>query len=173
MKQILILFSALFFVCFINPIAFYAEGRPELSPECIEKGKVRNNQFNKEIMEDVKSSFNLNIDENSFVELSTRDLAAAHIIYGGRIYDTYYNSLINLFDNLSSRGEPKLFVRPLNAYFLYKEIDNKNVMVWLRLENKKWVIVETKKTMGKPIEFRQLKCEKEYLKKRNEYENKK
>lgn len=173
MHKVLLLFSTLFLILSINPVASYAGGRPELSQECLEKRKIRDKQYNKEIMGDIISSFNLDIDKSDYVELSSRDLGAAHIVYGGQIDDTYYNSLINLFDNLSSRGEPRLFVRPLNAYFFYKDADNQNVMLRLKLENKKWVVAETKKKSGKLIEYKMLKCEKKYLKKRNEYENKK
>jgi hypothetical protein len=64
-----------------------------------------------------------------------------------------------------------VFIRPLNGYFLYKETDNTNVMVKLKLENEKWVVVEKKEKSGKPIEYNKLKCEEEYLKKRNKYHN--
>lgn len=164
MKQFLILLSTLIFVM-LNPGAFYAEDRPALSPECQEQAKVRDSLYNKGIMRDIISTFNLDINENSYGELSLKDLLIAHILYGGQMEDTYFNSLITLFSNLNTRGEPRLFVKPLNAYFLYKKSDNTNVMVRLTLENKKWTVIETQKKMGKPIEYKLLKCEEENIKK--------
>lgn len=171
MRHILILFNAFILICSIHPTTIFAADRPELSPECIAKRLERDHEFNRKIMDDIISSSNLDIDESSYGELSFRDIGVANLIYGGRIDDTYYNSLIHHFYNLSSRGEPRLFVRPLNAYFLYKGIDNKNVMIRLRLENTKWVMVERKEKDGNAIEYKLLKCENDYLKKRNKYEH--
>ncbi|WP_052737827.1 hypothetical protein [Bacillus sp. SA1-12] len=44
---------------------------------------------------------------------------------------------------------PIPYIRPLTAYFLYKEKDNTNVMVLLKLKDNKWEVVEKKKTEGK------------------------
>jgi len=116
-------------------------------------------------------TFNLNIDENSFLEVSKRDLEAAHLMYGGRENDSYYNSLTKIYDSGGYRGEPRLFVRAQEAFLLYKEIDDTNVMKRLNLEKGEWIVTETKKKQGKIVEYRPLQCEKDYLKKRNEYHN--
>jgi hypothetical protein len=56
----------------------------------------------------------------------------------------------------------------MEGYFLYKEPDNTNVMVKIRLSDSKWEVLEEKKVKGNEIEYKPLKCEKDYLKKRNE-----
>ncbi len=138
----------------------------ELSPECIEQGKIRDELFNQRIMEDIISSFQLDID-TSYDKFTLRDLEASHRLYGGREDDSYYLSLEKLFQDLdvSTRGTPRLFVRPQHAYFLYKETSNTNVMVELKLEDKEWVVLEQRKVPGNTIEYEQLKCEIAYLKK--------
>ncbi|RXJ04638.1 hypothetical protein DS745_02350 [Anaerobacillus alkaliphilus] len=138
----------------------------ELSSECIEQGKIRDELFNQRIMEDIISSFNLDID-TSYDRFTFRDLEASHLLYGGREDDTHYQSLAKLFQNLdvSTRGTPRLFVRPHHAYFLYKETSNTNVMVELKLEENQWVVLEQRKVPGSPVEYEQLKCEIAYLKK--------
>lgn len=54
------------------------------------------------------------------------------------------------------------------AFLLYKEIDDTNVMKHLKLEKGEWIVTETKKKPGKIVEYKPLQCEKDYLKKRNE-----
>ncbi|MED1407362.1 hypothetical protein P4U07_32465, partial [Bacillus mycoides] len=122
-------------------------------------------------IQDIKSTFNLNIDEHSFWEVSKRDLEAAHLMYGGKENDSYYNSLTKVYDSGEYRGEPRLFVKAQEAFLLYKEIDDTNVMKRLNLEKGEWIVTETKKKQGKIVEYRPLQCEKDYLKKRNEYHN--
>ncbi|WP_332699372.1 hypothetical protein [Halalkalibacter lacteus] len=174
MKKFLILLSALFLTLSINPLFSIAEEQPRLSSECLEKMKYRNEKRNMVIMDDIISSFNLDIDESGYHELTYRDLDAANLVYGGKENDTYYNSLSKVFESGGwTQGDPKLYVKPLTAYYLYKDKDNTNVMVLLKLKDKKWEIVEKKKTEGQEIKYNRLNCEKEYLKKRNEYENKK
>jgi hypothetical protein len=173
MKKFVVLLSALFLTLSINPLFSIAEGQPRLSPECLEKMKDRDENRNKVIMDDIISSFNLDIDESGYYELTYRDLDPSNL-YGGKIDDTYYNSLSKIFESGGwTQGHPRLYVKPLSTYILYKEKDNTNVMVLLKLKDKKWEVVEKKKTEGQEIKFNKLKCEKEYLKKRNEYENKK
>ncbi|MCT8138306.1 hypothetical protein H1D32_11425 [Anaerobacillus sp. CMMVII] len=139
-----------------------------LSPECLEQAKIRDELFNQNIMADIISSFDLDID-NSYDKFTLREIEAAHLLFGGRENDTYILSLTKLFNEIpkSTRGTPRLFVRPENAYFLYKETTNTNVMVRLKLEYDSWVVVEEKKVSGKPIELEQLKCEKDFLKMKN------
>jgi len=144
---------------------------PRLSSDCLEESKMRDEKYVKNIMKDIKLTFNLNIDENSFLEVSKRDLEAAHLMYGGRENDSYYNSLTKIYDSGGYRGEPRLFVRAQEAFLLYKEIDDTNVMKRLNLEKGEWIVTETKKKQGKIVEYRPLQCEKDYLKKRNEYHN--
>lgn len=62
-------------------------------------------------------------------------------------------------------------MRELEAFLLYKEIDDTNVMKHLELEKGTWIVTETKKKQGKIVEYKPLQCEKDYLKKRNEYHN--
>ncbi|MBJ8053534.1 hypothetical protein JDS87_16565 [Bacillus cereus] len=144
---------------------------PRLSSDCLEESKMRDEKYVKNIMKDIISTFDLNIDENSFMEVSKRDLEAAHLMYGGRVDDSYYNSLTKIYDSGGYRGEPRLFVRAQEAFLLYKEIDDTNVMKRLNLEKGEWIVTETKKKQGKIVEYRPLQCEKDYLKKRNEYHN--
>lgn len=151
----------------LNPIFHNGKDPLELSPQCIEEGKVRDEQFNSEIMADIIEGFELDID-NSYRKFTSRDIEAANLLYGGREDDPYFRSLIKLFNDLdvSTRGTPRLFVRPDNAYFLYKETNNTNVMVHLILENERWKVVEGKRLLGKPIEYSVLKCEEPLLKNR-------
>ncbi|EEL70231.1 hypothetical protein bcere0026_27880 [Bacillus mycoides] len=144
---------------------------PRLSSDCLEESKIRDEKYVKNIMNDIISTFDLKIDENSFWEISKRDLEAAHLMYGGRENDSYYNSLTKVYDSGGYRGEPRLFVKAQEAFLLYKEIDDTNVMKRLNLEKGEWIVTETKKKKGKIVEYRPLQCEKDYLKKRNEYHN--
>jgi hypothetical protein len=171
LKKVLILTTTLFLALTFNPLFSFAEEQPILSPKCLDEMKKRDDIRNKIIMEDIISSFNLDIDDSSYSELTSRDLDAANLIYGGRIDDTYYNSLTKVFESTpSTQGFPRLYVRPLTAYFLYKKKDNTNVMVLLKLKDNKWEVIEEKKTEGKEVKYNRVKCEEEYLKKRNEYE---
>ncbi|WP_226669629.1 hypothetical protein [Metabacillus litoralis] len=171
MKKAFILTSTLIIALTYNPLYSFAELKPNLSSKCLEEIKYRNDTRNKLIMNDIISTFNLDIDQSGYSELSSRDLDAANLIYGGRIDDTFYNSLNKHFETVpSTQGNPRLYVRPLTAYLLYKESDTTNVMVSLKLKGNKWKVVEEKKAKGKEVKYNRVKCEKEYLKKRNEYE---
>lgn len=175
MKKFVVLLSVLS-ITLISPIFSVAEEKPKLSQECLEKMKYRDQMRDKLIMEDVISSFNLDIDESGYDELTYRDLDASHLIYGGKENDSYYKSLRKIFETIPgwTQGHPKLYIKPLTAYFLYKKKDNTNVMVLLKLnDDEKWEVVEKKETKGKEVKYKMVKCEKEYLKKRNEYEIKK
>jgi hypothetical protein len=172
MRKVITIIGLLFLTISFNSQSINAETPPKLTPECIEKGKERDEEYNKRIMDDIISSFKLDIDESGYAEFSNYDLMNANLMYGGKEDDTYYNSLNQLFESIGSTfGHARVFIRPLNGYFLYKETDNTNVMVKLKLENEKWVVVEKKEKSGKPIEYNKLKCEEEYLKKRNKYHN--
>jgi hypothetical protein len=173
MIKTFILTSTLLFALNFNPVFSFAEGKPSLSPKCIEEMKQRDESRNKLIMDDIISTFNLEIDESNYREFTSENLDTANLVYGGRVDDPYYNSLDQLFrSSLSTQGTPRLFVRPLTAYILYKEKDNTNVMVLLKLKDHKWEVVEKKREKGKEVKYIQVKCEKDYLKKRNEYEKK-
>jgi hypothetical protein len=173
MKKLVVLVTALILTLTVNPLFSLAEGKPNLSPKCIEEMKNRDEQRNKLIMRDIISSFNLDIDESSYNELTFQDLDAAYLVYGGRVDDTYYNSLRKVFETTSNtQGQPRLYVKPLTAYFLYKEGDYTNVMILLKLKDKKWEVVERKKKDGKEIQYNKVKCEKDYLEKKYESYNK-
>ncbi|MBS9802589.1 hypothetical protein ACFU6E_08670 [Bacillus cereus] len=141
-----------------------------LSSDCLEEGKIRDEKYVKNIIQDIKSTFNLNIDEHSFLEVSKRDLEAAHLMYGGKENDSYYNSLTKIYDSGGFSEQPSLFVRAQEAFLLYKEKDNTNVMKRLKLDVEKgeWLVIKTKKKKGKKVKFKPLQCEKDYMKKRNE-----
>ncbi|EKN70713.1 hypothetical protein BABA_04709 [Neobacillus bataviensis LMG 21833] len=148
-------------------LKFQADDLPRLSPDCLENREIRDVEFNKEIMKDIISGLELDIDNQSFTEVTDRGLDAAHLIYGGKELDEVYQSLHQQFI-VASRGKPTLFVKPLEAYLLYKQPDNTNVAVHLKLNNFKWEVVEKKKAKGNAITYKLLKCEKEYLKKKRE-----
>ncbi|MGE6401252.1 hypothetical protein [Bacillus cereus] len=171
MKKLLYILSVFVLCVSIQHVVHSQSGAPSLSSDCLEERKVRDEKYVKNIMRDIRSTFNLNFDENSFWEVDKRDLEAAHFMYGGRVDDTYYNSLTKVFESGGYRGEPRLFVKPLEAFLLYKEIDDTNVIKHLELEKGEWVVTETKKKQGKMVEYKPLQCEKDYLKKRNEYHN--
>ncbi|OFD78476.1 MULTISPECIES: hypothetical protein [Bacillus cereus group] len=171
MKKLLYVLSVFILCLSIQHVVHSQSNAPSLSSDCLEESKIRDEKYVKNIMNDIKSTFNLNIDENSFMEVSKRDLEAAHLMYGGRGDDSYYNSLTKIYDSGGYRGEPRLFVRAQEAFLLYKEIDDTNVMKHLNLEKGEWIVTETKKKQGKIVEYRTLQCEKDYLKKKNEYHN--
>ncbi|EJQ95871.1 hypothetical protein [Bacillus cereus] len=171
MKKLLYILSVFVLCVSIQHVVHSQSDAPSLSSDCLEERKTRDEKYVKNIMKDIQSTFNLNFDENSFWEVSKKDLEAAHFMYGGRVDDTYYNSLTKVFESGGYRGEPRLFVKPLEAFVLYKEIDDTNVIKHLELEKGKWVVTETKKKQGKMVEYKPLQCEKDYLKKRNEYHN--
>ncbi|QWG45517.1 hypothetical protein EXW31_15085 [Bacillus mycoides] len=171
MKKLLYILSVFVLCVSIQHVVHSQSDAPSLSSDCLKERKVRDEKYVKNIMRDIRSTFNLNFDENSFWEVSKKDLEAAHVMYGGRVDDTYYNSLTKVFESGGYRGEPRLFVKPLEAFVLYKEIDDTNVIKHLELEKGEWVVTETKKKQGKMVEYKPLQCEKDYLKKRNEYHN--
>ncbi|MBJ7987210.1 MULTISPECIES: hypothetical protein [Bacillus] len=169
MKKLLYILSVFVLCVSIQHVVHSQSDAPSLSSDCLEERKTRDEKYVKNIMRDIRCTFNLNFDENSFWEVDKRDLEAAHFMYGGRVDDTYYNSLTKVFESGGYRGEPRLFVKPLEAFLLYKEIDDTNVIKHLELEKGEWVVTETKKKQGKMVEYKPLQCEKDYLKKRNEY----
>ncbi|MFA2811403.1 hypothetical protein [Bacillus mycoides] len=171
MKKLLYVLSVFILSVSIQHVVHSQSNAPRLSSDCLEESKIRDEKYVKNIMNDIISTFDLKIDENSFWEISKRDLEAAHLMYGGRENDSYYNSLTKVYDSGGYRGEPRLFVKAQEAFLLYKEIDDTNVMKRLNLEKGEWIVTETKKKQGKIVEYRPLQCEKDYLKKRNEYHN--
>ncbi|EOO18278.1 MULTISPECIES: hypothetical protein [Bacillus cereus group] len=171
MKKLLYVLSVFILCVSIQHVVHSQSNAPRLSSDCLEESKIRDEKYVKNIMKDIISTFDLKIDENSFWEVSKRDLEAAHLMYGGRVDDSYYNSLTKIYDSGGYRGEPRLFVRAQEAFLLYKEIDDTNVMEHLNLEKGEWIVTETKKKQGKIVEYKPLQCEKDYLKKRNEYHN--
>ena len=171
MKKLLYVLSVFILCVSIQHVVHSQSNAPRLSSDCLEESKIRDEKYVKNIMKDIISTFDLKIDENSFWEVSKRDLEAAHLMYGGRENDSYYNSLTKVYDSGGYRGEPRLFVKAQEAFLLYKEIDDTNVMKRLNLEKGEWIVTETKKKQGKIVEYRPLQCEKDYLKKRNEYHN--
>ncbi|KIV76171.1 hypothetical protein SZ39_0565 [Bacillus mycoides] len=171
MKKLLYVLSIFILCVSIQHVVHSQSNAPRLSSDCLEESKIRDEKYVKNIMNDIISTFDLKIDENSFWEISKRDLEAAHLMYGGRENDSYYNSLTKVYDSGGYRGEPRLFVKAQEAFLLYKEIDDTNVMKRLNLEKGEWIVTETKKKQGKIVEYRPLQCEKDYLKKRNEYHN--
>ncbi|WP_426940319.1 hypothetical protein ACQCPO_14990 [Bacillus mycoides] len=171
MKKLLYVLSVFILCVSIQHVVHSQSNAPRLSSDCLEESKIRDEKYVKNIMNDIISTFDLKIDENSFWEISKRDLEAAHLMYGGRENDSYYNSLTKVYDSGGYRGEPRLFVKAQEAFLLYKEIDDTNVMKRLNLEKGEWIVTEKKKKQGKIVEYRPLQCEKDYLKKRNEYHN--
>ncbi|NRD80016.1 hypothetical protein HPT25_22015 [Bacillus sp. BRMEA1] len=141
---------------------------PRISAECREKSNLRDEQYSKLVMKDIITSFNLDLEDNGFIEVTDRDLDAANLIYGGNVNDGHYQSLNQHF-NVASRGLPKLYVRPMESYFLYKTFDHTNVMIHLKLKGSQWEVIEQKKKKGNDIKYTLLKCEKEYLKKKKKY----
>lgn len=168
MKKLLYVLSVFILCVSIQHVVHSQSNAPRLSSDCLEESKIRDEKYVKNIMNDIISTFDLKIDENSFWEISKRDLEAAHLMYGGRENDSYYNSLTKVYDSGGYRGEPRLFVKAQEAFLLYKEIDDTNVMKHLKLEKGEWIVTETKKKPGKIVEYKPLQCEKDYLKKRNE-----
>lgn len=171
MKKTAIIYSVLFVLLLINSVKVQANELPRLSIECLEKMKTRNVQYNKAIMEDIISGLGLDIDDQSYIEVTDRGLDAANLIYGGKEVDEYYQSLHKQFI-VASHGVPSLFVKPGEAYLLYKQPDNTNVAVHLKLNNIKWKVIEKKEEKGNAISYKLLKCEKEYLQEKREYYNK-
>ncbi|WP_377865249.1 hypothetical protein [Bacillus sp. R86525] len=171
MKKLLYVLSVFILCVSIQHVVHSQSNAPRLSSDCLEESKIRDEKYVKNIMNDIISTFDLKIDENNFWEVSKRDLEAAHLMYGGRENDSYYNSLTKVYDSGGYRGEPRLFVKAQEALLLYKEIDDTNVMKRLSLEKGEWIVTETKKKQGKIVEYKPLQCEKDYLKKKNEYHN--
>ena len=173
MKKILYILSVFILCVSIQQVVHSQTNAPELSSDCLEKRKIRDDKHVKNIISDIKSTFNLNIDEHSFWEVSKRNLEAAHLMYGGRENDSHYNSLTKIYDSGGFSEQPSLFVSAQEAFLLYKEKDTINVMKRLKLDIEKgeWIVIETKKKKGKKVKFKPLQCEKDYLKKRNEYHN--
>ncbi|PGS27988.1 hypothetical protein COC59_06270 [Bacillus cereus] len=173
MKKIFYILTVFILCVSIQQVVHSQIDAPEISSDCLEKRKIRDDKHVKNIISDIKSTFNLNIDENSFWEVSKRNLEAAHLMYGERENDSHYNSLTKIYDSGGFSEQPSLFVSAQEAFLLYKEKDTINVMKRLKLDIEKgeWIVIETKKKKGKKVKFKPLQCEKDYLKKRNEYHN--
>ncbi|EEL87170.1 hypothetical protein bcere0029_28680 [Bacillus cereus AH1272] len=173
MKKILYILSVFILCVSIQQVVHSQTDAPELSSDCLEKRKIRDDKHVKNIISDIKSTFNLKIDEHSFWEVSKRDLEAAHLMYGGWENDSYYNSLTKIYDSGGFSEQPSLFMRVQEAFLLYKEKDNINVMKHLNLDVEKgeWIVIETKKKKGKKVNSSRYNVKKKYLKKRNEYHN--
>ncbi|WP_002147002.1 hypothetical protein [Bacillus cereus] len=168
MKKILYILSVFVLCGSIQHVVHSQSDASRLSSDCLEESKIRDEKYVKNIMKDIKSTFDININEGEFMEVSKSDLEAAHLMYGGRENDSYYNSLTKVFSNGGYRGDLRLYVKPFEAFLLYKEIDDTNVMKHLKLQKGEWVVIETKKKQGKTVEYKPLQCEKDYMKKRNE-----
>lgn len=104
MKKLLYILSVFVLCVSIQHVVHSQSDAPSLSSDCLEERKVRDEKYVKNIMRDIRSTLNLNFDENSFWEVDKRDLEAAHFMYGGRVDDTYYNSLTKIFDSGGYRG---------------------------------------------------------------------
>ncbi|WP_240794164.1 hypothetical protein [Bacillus sp. BHET2] len=130
----------------------------------------RMDDFTDLIMEDIISSFDLDINQNKrsgrFLEVRLEDLHAGHMVYGGKLDDSYYNSLEKHFMG-AFRGEPRLFVTAKEAYLLYKKQDNTNVMIHLKLKGNEWKEVDRKKKKGNEVKLPLLKCYEKYLKEKH------
>lgn len=96
MKKILYILTVFILCVSIQQVVHSQTDAPELSSDCLEKRKIRDDKHVKNIISDIKSTFNLKIDEHSFLEVSKRDLDAAYLIYGGKENDSYYNSLTKI-----------------------------------------------------------------------------
>ncbi|MEI5891720.1 hypothetical protein DXB51_17735 [Bacillus cereus] len=170
MKKIFYILSVFILCVSIQHVVHSKSDAPRLSSDCLEERKIRDEKYVKSIMQDIKSTFNLNIDEHSFWEVSKRDLEAAHLMYGGKENDSYYNSLTKIYDSGGFSEQPSLFVSAQEAFLLYKEKNNINVMKRLNLDVEKgeWIVIKTKKKKGKKVKFKPLQCEKDYMKKKNE-----
>lgn len=152
----------------INTVQASAEA-PKLTDKCIEQMKLRDEEYTQSVMKDIKKSFDLDKIQDTLYEVTPDDLLAGHMLYGGKQDDPVLSSIEKHFF-VTSKGGARLFVRPQEAYVLYKQVNNENVMTRLKLvDNFRWEVVEKNKKMGKEVPFKQLDCEKEYLKKRNKY----
>ncbi|WP_160719153.1 hypothetical protein [Bacillus sp. USDA818B3_A] len=168
MKKLTLLIWGLFVI--LCPMNIRAAELPRLSTECLEQIKYRDIKYNKSLMKDIITALNLDIDNQNYIEVSDKALEAAHLIYGGKEVDENYQSLHEQFI-VASRGKPALFIKPKEAYLLYKQPDNTNVAVHLKLTDLKWEVVSKKKKEGDSIPYKLLKCEKDYLKEKREYFN--
>ncbi|PLS07284.1 hypothetical protein [Neobacillus cucumis] len=168
MKMITFILWSLFIV--LCPLNTRADELPRLSSDCLEDMKIRDVEYNKSIMKEIITELGLDIDNQNYIEVSDKALDAAHLIYGGKEMDENYRSLHEQFI-VASRGKPTLYIKPKEAYLLYKQPDNTNVAVHLKLADFKWDVVGKKKKEGNPVHYKLLKCEKEYLKKKREYFN--
>ncbi|MGM7701886.1 hypothetical protein ACSVDE_09145 [Pseudalkalibacillus sp. Hm43] len=169
MKREMYLFVVVLIGLTLVPFKSYAE-QPRLSEECMKKMELRNEKYNRLVMKDIIAGFNLDIDEVNYRKVTREGLETAYMIYGGKLRDDYYNSLKEYF-NVASRGNPMLFVRPQEAYLLYKQLNNTNVMIHLKLNGSKWVEINRDKKSGNYIEFQKLKCETKYMKEKQKILN--
>lgn len=170
-KKTTTIIAVLFVSVCLCSIEANADELPRLSPDCIENMKNRDLTYNQALMKDIITGLELDIDDRSFIEVTDKGLDAANLIYGGKEIDEYYQSLHQHFI-VASRGKPTLFIKPSEAYLLYKQPDNTNVAVHLKLSDLKWEVIEKKKKEGNAVNYKLLKCEKEYLKEKQQYSNK-
>ncbi len=70
MKKFSILTSILVLGLTYNPLFAFAEGKPSFSSKCIKEMKQRDEIRNQLIMDDIISTFSLDIDDKSYREFS-------------------------------------------------------------------------------------------------------
>ncbi len=167
------MFSLIGFLLYANPFVIFAETKPSLSNECLKEMKNRDEQMNQKVVDDLVKSFRLPVKEEHYYAMKFEDIDAAYLLYGGRLGDPYYKSIVHLFDQTGPTiGKPVLFIQPQLAYFLYKKPDHSNVMMSLKLNEDQWEVVEEKITAGKEIKYIKVKCEKDYINQKKKYYNK-
>ena len=69
MKKLLYVLSVFVFCVSIQHIVHSESDAPRLSPDCLEKSKMREDKYVENIMKDIISTCHLNFDENSFWEV--------------------------------------------------------------------------------------------------------
>lgn len=156
-SKIFILLNSLLVIFTLNPLHIEAKVRPEISPECME---MRMEHYTNSVIKDIMSNFDIDLESEGFIEMNSRNLDATNLIYGGNEKDDYYNSLIQHF-NVSSKGWPRLFVRPQETYVLYKDLDNTDVMIHMIRMGSKWEVIEQQQKKGNNIQYEKINCEKE------------
>lgn len=154
-------------------IAHVGAEQPRISTKCMEQFKSNYFLFTDKLFEDIFQSFpeihsQINVNKVKFFTLD--DLFKAQLLTGKN--DEQLNSLIKFFEG-GSKGDRRMYFLngdPNNAYILFRDTTEQNVMIKIKRNEQEWVEVEKRAVKGKEIELERPRCLDEYFIQRWFYE---
>ncbi|WP_216629059.1 hypothetical protein [Cytobacillus massiliigabonensis] len=157
-----------FLLITIGSSSVFAQEENKLEIDCERKKDIRNKEYNEQVMEDIFSSFGHKYEEiiDQSMYLTMIDLMKYTVLTGKQV-----KQLESLKDHVSGEaiGEKRIYFfhgDPNTAYIFYKEKSSNNIVIHLKREENKWIILDKQVKKGKKIKYIQEKCEDDYFMKR-------